>query len=61
MSFTSSTIGITEKARARETAYSANPIGVKPNAFARKGTSITAVVSTRDAIIAPKRKKLWLP
>ena len=47
----SSTKGIIETAKAREIAYSSIPIGVKPNALAKKGISITHVVRIKDAII----------
>ena len=54
-------MGITENASASDEAYSAIPMGVKPNAEESTGISITAVVSTSDAAIAPKRNLLWLP
>ena len=47
----SSTKGIIETAKAREIAYSSIPIGVKPNALAKKGISITHVVRIKDASI----------
>ena len=46
-------IGMINTASPRAIIYSWKSIGVNSNAFARNGTSITAVVRIRDTIIAP--------
>ena len=51
--FTTSMIGTISIARPRAIRYSGSAIGVNSNAFARNGTSITAVVRIKDTIIAP--------
>ena len=61
MALTASTTGITKIARPSAVAYSARSIVANSNREARKGTSITSVVRISDNIIAPKRKRLWLP
>ena len=53
IAFTSSMIGMMTTARPSAIAYSARLMGVNSNALARKGTSMTSVVSTRETIIAP--------
>ena len=55
MSLMISTTGITRIARPIPTRYSLRAMVLNPKRAARKGTSITRVVSTNARAIAPKR------
>ena len=52
-------MGITRIANAIAMPYSVRPMGVNPNAFARKGTSNSNVVRIKDPIIAAHRTLFW--
>ena len=60
MSLTTSTTGITKKARLRAIPYSVQPTGVKPKALAKNGISSKAVVRISEPIMAA-HKTLFCP
>lgn len=47
-----------DKASSKEMPYSTYVIGVNPNAFAKKGISITHVVKINERIIVNTKKRL---
>ena len=59
MSFTISTMGITQKPRPIAIAYSPSSTLIKPKAPARSGTSHTTVVSSNEPTAAPMSMIVW--